>query len=189
MNTKNNTRGILIGVMLILVIGILSYFYWKVKEETKISEVKVPRRAIQNENTNWATYRNEEYGFEIKYPRSWKIEKAKHLIILTPPEGIFKKTKFFFLRVRQISTPEEALCFPSSLPSGEKILGKVTINGHTVCKMEFKAEEMLEIFYLIIEDGKGFDIGLKADFANSEKEIEEEQRILEQIISSFNLRD
>jgi hypothetical protein len=68
-------------------------------------------------------------------------------------------------------------------------LGKVTINGHTACKMEFKAEEMLEIFYLIIEDGRGFDIGLKADFANSEKEIEEGQRILEQIISSFNLRD
>ena len=32
---------------------------------------------MPNETADWKTYRNEEYGFEVKYPADWKEENKK----------------------------------------------------------------------------------------------------------------
>jgi hypothetical protein len=54
--------------------GILTYqYYWLPKEAVKKSEIETPK----DETTNWQTYRNEEYGFEMKYPVDWEVNAEK----------------------------------------------------------------------------------------------------------------
>jgi len=69
---KTNILYLLTVIIVAIIVGtgLLYYYYlWIVELETKLAklELRVPR----NETADWKIYRNEEYGFEIKYPMSW----------------------------------------------------------------------------------------------------------------------
>src|SRR3990167_10330878 len=56
--------------------GILGYYYlWIADLESRIAEieVKIPVKVVADETANWKTYRNEEYGFEVKYAEDWIV--------------------------------------------------------------------------------------------------------------------
>ncbi len=67
--TNQSFSKIWIVVILIILVGggILAWQYWAVPKE-EMPEVKTPEEIIEDETADWDTYRNEEYGFEIKYP-------------------------------------------------------------------------------------------------------------------------
>jgi len=73
---KPNWKYILIVLILAVIVGggILSYLRYLNKEISSLSkfpEIKKPEKPkIEEETANWKTYRNEEYGFEIKYPNA-----------------------------------------------------------------------------------------------------------------------
>jgi hypothetical protein len=46
--------------------------------------------STEDETANWKTYRNEEYGFEIRYPSEWQYKADKNYIGFYDPQG----TKF-----------------------------------------------------------------------------------------------
>jgi len=59
--------------------GILSYVKYLEREMvsiTKFPEVKKPEK-VEEETANWRTYRNEELGFEVKYPQQWTFKEQK----------------------------------------------------------------------------------------------------------------
>ncbi len=69
-------------VLLILCIIVGAIWGWiKIQEVTSpnLAEIKKPEKVVkeeprpENETINWKTYRNEEYGFEIKYPKDWQL--------------------------------------------------------------------------------------------------------------------
>ncbi|MCL5666877.1 MAG: hypothetical protein M1383_03845 [Patescibacteria group bacterium] len=48
--------------------------------------------SIELDTNNWKIYRNEEYGFEFKYPGDWKIRPEGNVITLTTPQYDFNMT-------------------------------------------------------------------------------------------------
>jgi len=84
LNRKISTP-IAISVILILavVVGIIDYWqYIKIRDfEFEMTESKIPEKEKkEDEIVNWQVYRNEEYGFEFKYPDDWVYfeEEEKH---------------------------------------------------------------------------------------------------------------
>jgi hypothetical protein len=76
---KTNWKYILIVVIFATIVGggilvYLRYFNKEISSLAKFSEIKKTEKPkIEEEITNWKTYRNEKYGFEIKYPESFTI--------------------------------------------------------------------------------------------------------------------
>ena len=69
---------IIIALSVVLVGGVLGYQYYYVilKEETKIPEIKAPEtqktETPKDKTASWNTFTNTQYGFEFKYPATWK---------------------------------------------------------------------------------------------------------------------
>ncbi len=40
-------------------------------QQQQISPATEPEKSVEDETKDWKTYRNEEYGFELKYPEYW----------------------------------------------------------------------------------------------------------------------
>ena len=116
-----NWKYILIVIILAVVVGggILGYQYWWLpKEETKILETKSlrakaaevpPEGTAEDETLNWKTYRNEEYGFEIKHPEDWTIEEFSKgkISFLLPPLEEFPNIQDIVIHVKILENPEE----------------------------------------------------------------------------------
>ena len=75
---KTNLKYILIVVILAFLVGggIFGYYYYWMKElddRLVILELKLPEvKPSEDENADWEIYRNEELGFEVKYPSTWE---------------------------------------------------------------------------------------------------------------------
>jgi len=74
----NKRVSTLLGVAIIVLVTILVggtlvwQYWWLPKEEIKPPEVK-PSEAVKDEAADWKTYRNEKYGYVVRYPPNWRI--------------------------------------------------------------------------------------------------------------------
>jgi len=94
-NQKTNWKYIVIVLILAIIVGggILGYmknFKREMISLTKFLEIKKPEKVVKDETANWKTYRNEEYGFEFKYPKEW----GEPEIIIKDVNGECETTNF-----------------------------------------------------------------------------------------------
>jgi len=75
---------LLIGFLVLFVIVIIEGIFYIRRKPTPVIEKTglVKEKLKEIEITDWKIYRNEEYGFEIKYPKDWYVETE-----ISPPLG------------------------------------------------------------------------------------------------------
>ena len=58
---------VILIVVVLIVAGGVGYYIYKTSQEQK--------EQVVDETADWKVYRNEEYGYEIKYPQDWKTKE------------------------------------------------------------------------------------------------------------------
>ena len=72
--TKEKTNWKYILIIVILALIVIGESFLLLKQEVSVPLPKpIPPKQTQDETANWKTYRNEEYGFEIKYPPDYNL--------------------------------------------------------------------------------------------------------------------
>jgi hypothetical protein len=113
---KTNWKYILIVAILALIVGggilgYLRYFKREISSLSKFPKIKKSEKPkIEEEIANWKTYRNEEYGFEIKYPPDWKVEIVKNyfketVVAFLSPEFLKCREKYEYDARCEIENP------------------------------------------------------------------------------------
>ena len=131
---------LLIIVIVLVVGGIFAWQYFVPKEEAKIPEEEMPGEITVDETADWKSYRNEKWGFEIKYPEGTKIVDADadsgwfFMQIPFTPNETKLVSKGFDIRVAR-SEWHYGVKTPASCVSDDNI-GSVVINGMTFMKSD-----------------------------------------------------
>ena len=83
MAIKSMKKSYLIATIILLAIFIASVFIWQKQKQSVVQEQKNQEETLVQINaeqsidtSDWKTYRNEEYGFEVRYPDSWVAEES-----------------------------------------------------------------------------------------------------------------
>jgi len=90
---KTNWKFLLIVAVLAAVVG--GGILWSLQQipSSQPLEIKIPEK-VKDETANWKTYRNEEYGFEFKYPKDYNIreetvtDRLTKIRILSPEKTV-----------------------------------------------------------------------------------------------------
>mgnify|MGYP001580604745 FL=1 len=88
----------LIFIMALLLLGTIERF--KIDEEISMQEIVASSTISHNSTAGWKTYRNEKYGFEVKYPPDWN------------PKVFFENTKDEFILFERPTKDNTALFGP-----------------------------------------------------------------------------
>jgi len=94
---KTNWKFVAIVVVLAVIVGGGILFWIKRTEipSVEFPEIKKPEKIVEDETASWKTYRNEEYGYEIRYPSEWIIikEDPKFVVFADEEETKIQKEK------------------------------------------------------------------------------------------------
>ncbi len=147
----------------------------------------------KDETANWQTYRNEEYGFELKYPGDWdnplwQENEYRKGIIFGCPVFDFEGNKYcpLFLNISEVITKNEAI---RNISVGAYKEGDVIINeGNIPTIKEFSVDTREAITYhgagICVETyTKIFDGKMTISFTDRCSVYE--GKIFDQILSTF----
>jgi hypothetical protein len=173
----SNKKALILSLPMILAIFLLGG--WFLFREQKVSE-ESPKPPVVGENptqnpgnieppanidtSNWKTYRNEEYGFELKYPGEWRFQAETppvlggEWIVFDPIISDVKKPGLNFilnihrssktLREWSIERPFGKMIIPTDTTLEEK-----EINGYPAISVTEKGRGYIDYRYIISHRG------------------------------------
>jgi hypothetical protein len=191
MSQKISTR---LGVVIIITIAITAgVFVWEAYKINPISyqstEIKQPiKKQIVAENkidetADWQTYRNEKYGFEVKYPTDFSIY-----------DDYPEKNQLFVGQSEVHRAPPEGIMISEVSELAEKSIAKLKKRDELTTVVEEKNIEInnIAIKKIALTSAIGYTDAHYFFTKNSKKfEIiyENENKIQEKILSTFKLTD
>ncbi len=100
--SKQASNIILIGLIVIffLIVGLAVFLFWQIPEKITSEEV------ASEDSTGWKTYRSEEYGFEIEYPKSWHAYNAMEGLVVISTFSRWEYDRYY--RTMEIEKLEES---------------------------------------------------------------------------------
>ncbi len=154
MNKTKSLKKIIIICLVVVILGIIGYIYWATEKDTRdITQephvllppsLMIADDVIESELniSKWKTYRNEEYGFEIKYPTDWRE------------------------RFQDDNYNQDTLVFAMQSPDGKFWPGLIDISVHALELSSFQAlDEKHE--RQILESGYNFILNKKRLMINN----------------------
>ena len=167
--TKGKSLKIFIIILGVILISVIGYEIWKINKDiekisSKTPEVVTPQKVQTQEidTSDWKTYRNGKYGFELKYPKEWKLEgnEEKSITIYLEDRDYMP----LLLSIEVIDNPnclpleelEEVIAYPDLLKSPELFSVKY-INGKLF--YDFRPPVVVSEYYGPLE-GSGLRFGL-----------------------------
>lgn len=135
---KTNWKLLIIIIILAIIVGVGVLWYAK-RPEKPYQPVEVKK----SETADWKTYKNEKYGFEIKYPKDWTIKeevknnigliKEKYRLDIFYPENITKADIYGNVAVEFFNTEDNDKFFNQQLDllrnDTSLTIEEITING------------------------------------------------------------
>lgn len=120
--------GIIVIVFFALFVG--GFLFWQCQivpeGEIKIPEIKRPEKEAEGEIADWKTYRNEGFGFEIKFPKEWNTDAELEGSSVEYPLSMSSKKETLLealsLRLSVNLYVELGVIPPQSLYEGEEIV-------------------------------------------------------------------
>ena len=94
-NRGFNLVGLIVAIAAIAALAGAGW-YWK-KTQTQGPQMPPAQQANQPDVSDWKTYRNEKYGFEVRYPVSWKAESDAIDAVRDTKEGYNRGMAYFAL--------------------------------------------------------------------------------------------
>lgn len=154
-------------------------------------EIEIPEMQISgNETADWQSYINEEYGFEIRIPKEWVIQKISDGLKFTT-EDILKQKEENTLCLKKGGQdcdagelPYAVAYFKYMKKDGDKFSSEDLINGSSQFKLNEiqwtryqRAGMLADIHFRAVgETDKGYDFLIFWD---------EDEPVLKQILSTF----
>lgn len=143
-------------------------------------------KPAEGDTSDWKTYRNEKYEFEVKYPISWQNDANNSASV-----GIDTRIRIFNLPVwssfeimknnndRKL-TLDEWVRELIIIAKGELSAEVITINGFKAYKLKSELEPSNTLFYVVITDKNNKIFTLYAYSGDAD-----DNKTLEQILSTF----
>jgi len=130
------------------------------------------------DTSNWQTYRNEKYGFQVRYPENWRVSSSKG----TPPEIIYFRGPFRGVIGQALSMTVQANLNPHRLSiedwfkrqlramhgAAAETTGCSTFAGQPACFVEHSGKSGKERFlYTLVHQTDVLSFGYKLDTDDS----------------------